>query len=565
MVGIWLLMTVGGIAFILRFGSLIPFVDDWAVILKLSSGERPTLDWLWSQHNEHRYPLCRLVMWASWQWSGGDLRASMVCAFVPLAAVALILLLAVRGARRRMEYTDAFFPLVLLHLGNSENFLWFIQSFFIWTAFLFGLLLCFVLRPAWWQRPAAVVGAGLCLILLPLQGAMGLACVPALTILFVLLALRCWLEPQRRGRLRAVILLTCAAFAVFLIGAYFWDFRVITRPPVDRSPLRIAATAARFLSVGMGPITSRIGLVGSVLIGGLLSSGVVLLGYALLRGPRPERFRALLFLVALGGPLSLALGLAWGRTEGAAGRYVIIAAPVWCWAYLVWAFYGPEPVGRFVRMSLFSLMCALSLYYVSLGMDIAKDRQKRTDEFQKEVAEGVPASGLSQWACYWCWDEAPFRQGLDQLREEGRGLFARIAAEPPMQDLRLPAGSAQPTRLTRDGETWRGTGSDSSLRFTLKKPLFVYEVRLKYTLTGENAPARMTVSWLRDGAEDPRRTVEGREFPIKLFTGPREKTQTIWVNDTIRDIFISPSEEPFQFNLLEIVLRVKAEDMPSRD
>jgi hypothetical protein len=75
----------------------------------------------------------------------------------------------------------------------------------------------------------------------------------------------------------------------------------------------------------------------------------------------------------------------------------------------------------------------------------------------------------------------------------------------------------------------------------------------------------MTVSWLRGGVDDPRRVVQGREFPIKLFTGPREKTQTVWVNDVIRDVVVSPSDEPFQFDLIEIILLVKDADVPLRE
>src|SRR5262245_54069128 len=59
---IWLLLLVGALAFVGRYGSRTPYMDQWGEIVPLFTGERTvTLEWLWAQHNEHRLPLAKLV------------------------------------------------------------------------------------------------------------------------------------------------------------------------------------------------------------------------------------------------------------------------------------------------------------------------------------------------------------------------------------------------------------------------------------------------------------------------------------------------------------------------
>lgn len=554
--GTWFLMTLVGVVFILRFASPIPFVDDWAVVIRLAGGASPSFDWLWSQHNEHRYPFSRLLMWATWRLTGGDLRAAMLGSFLPVSVAALALTVAVRRARGWMEYTDAFFPLVLLHLGNAVNFLWFIQSFFIWPACLYGLILCVLLNPRWLRNNWTIAGMGICLLCLPLHGAIGVAYIPALVAAFAAAAVMRWRDRQTPGGRHALLLLAFAASAVLLAAAYFWDFhRVAHHALPDRSPRRILVSAAQFLGMGVGPLAGRLGLSLALFVGTMLAAALVLLASAYVTR-REERGRILLLLLALEAPLALALGISWNREETQAPRYIILAAPFWCWLYAAWAVYGRHRIGPFARMCLFAGVCALSLYHVSYGLELAKARQKLTQEFQKDVADGVPIQGLRQWAYYWCWSETPFAEGLELLRDRGIGCFAAIAPDPPMREIALPLNLASALNVRREGDVWVGVGDNSRLQFALDKPRFVYAVRLTYQLDAPTDPSRMTISWLRSQDTDPRTQIRSQEFHIKLKNGPPLKTQTVWVNDVIGDLAITPSSEPYQFRLTQVVLLV---------
>src|SRR5215470_13424327 len=59
---IWVLMLGASLAFIWKYGSNVPSWDGWDMVPTLT-GEQPiTVSWLWSQHNEHRVPLPRLML-----------------------------------------------------------------------------------------------------------------------------------------------------------------------------------------------------------------------------------------------------------------------------------------------------------------------------------------------------------------------------------------------------------------------------------------------------------------------------------------------------------------------
>src|SRR5690606_31545168 len=58
----WALMLAGALWFLGRYGSNVPSWDGWDMVPTLTGHQPVTLDWLWSQHNEHRVPVPRLLL-----------------------------------------------------------------------------------------------------------------------------------------------------------------------------------------------------------------------------------------------------------------------------------------------------------------------------------------------------------------------------------------------------------------------------------------------------------------------------------------------------------------------
>src|SRR5262249_24127651 len=58
--------------FVYRYGDDVPYFDDWLIVPALTGHESITLRWLWSQHNEHRMPLTKLILLGLSRVSAGD-------------------------------------------------------------------------------------------------------------------------------------------------------------------------------------------------------------------------------------------------------------------------------------------------------------------------------------------------------------------------------------------------------------------------------------------------------------------------------------------------------------
>ena len=143
-------------------------------------GQEPNLpEWLWAQNNEHRLPLQKAVYLALLKISGGDFRVGMFADTLMLAGLCLAMILTARRLRGgRTRPADAFFPLVLLHIGHMENLDLGVEIQFIISTVLICAWLLIIVRERWPLPPGPAAAAGLVLVLLPLSGANGVVFAP---------------------------------------------------------------------------------------------------------------------------------------------------------------------------------------------------------------------------------------------------------------------------------------------------------------------------------------------------------------------------------------------------
>src|SRR5262245_41120890 len=114
---VWVTMLVGTLAFVDRYGSNVPSWDGWDMVPTLTGHQPVTVDWLWSQHNEHRVPVPRLLLLGLHRMTGINFRTPMFFNVLVTGALALGMILVARRLRGSASYTDAFFPLIFLHWG----------------------------------------------------------------------------------------------------------------------------------------------------------------------------------------------------------------------------------------------------------------------------------------------------------------------------------------------------------------------------------------------------------------------------------------------------------------
>jgi hypothetical protein len=138
--GTWSIMLVAALLFVRTYGSNVPSWDDWDMVPTLTGQQPITASWLWSQHNEHRVPLPRLVLLGLHRITGINFRTPMFFSVFALSVLAFAMIWIAKCLRGWISISDAFFPLVLLHWGAAPNFLWGWQLQFVSSTVLAGIV-----------------------------------------------------------------------------------------------------------------------------------------------------------------------------------------------------------------------------------------------------------------------------------------------------------------------------------------------------------------------------------------------------------------------------------------
>jgi hypothetical protein len=390
-VGIWLLLLVGALTFVGRYGSWTPYMDQWGEIVPLFTGERTvTLAWLWAQHNEHRLPLAKLVEATLVRAAGGDFRAGMLFNVALLGTLGLALPLALGRLRGRVVVGDAFFPLLFLGWGQCETLLRGDVAGNVLTTVLACLLLVVIAFTREAPPPSAALVAGVALILLPLSGGTGLSFVPPLAL---------WLTVATRGGRAFRWVLGLAVVALALTGAYVVGLECPSYHPRPAGPPAALQTTAEFLAMAFGTAAHEDWARAAWGAGAVLVVDAALLLFAI-RVPA-ERTRALGLAALLAALLLLALEVGisrsgFGPRAGLAARYAVLAAPLLAHAYVVWELYAPRVMLSPGRVLLLAALVLLVPAGVRTGWLYGNDRRARSDAFERDLRAGLPAPAVAR-------------------------------------------------------------------------------------------------------------------------------------------------------------------------
>ena len=242
--------------------------EDWKLVPALTGHQDHFLNWLWSPVNTHRVPLPRLIYLGLLElWP--DFRVGMVFNIVLLAAIAAGFVVFLRRVRGRTRWSDAFFPVAFLNLGNWANmgFSWQLM-WVVAAALACGLLLGITPTRELSTRRALVVCV--CLVAIPLTGATALPF--ALLVSFALVTKLRRSRPRIRVMLIASICISLAITVVSFVG--------LQHPagiPPSPSLWATLETGAKFLALAVGPAAGAWWFVSALaVISTLVGAGLVL-------------------------------------------------------------------------------------------------------------------------------------------------------------------------------------------------------------------------------------------------------------------------------------------------
>lgn len=464
--GVWAVLTLQALVFIVRYAQPGPIIDEWEFIPALTD-EESFGPWLWKLHNEHRFPLPRLI-WYPLTRITGDFSAGC---YVSLAGVSLLTLLMIRLAqqlRGRLNFADAFFPLSLLHTGHWENLRMGYQIVFMMNLVLAGILLWIVLRTNRTNLFRRGVQAGIVTLLLLACGAGGLAFGPFEMIW--LLAIGFWLltaMPRMVQRWRLLWLLALAAGMAAYIWLYLQGYH---RPSHHRDPVAFWGStneaafqgfrsAIQALAMAFGPAGSGLWPV-SIFIICFVGLECVLVLLRVLPNNYAERPRVAGLLLYLGAIAFMAFGIGWGRSVfvqangepgfmGHSSRYSWITWPALGAIYYLWMLYGTPRTSRWVPTVLFGTLAIMLPFNVATGFIEGEKHRHHNKEWEQSVRDGMSDEELIDryYPNYYGELKERMRVGLYLLRKNRiqyyRPLPERGEPLPPPRTIRLPRRSVR--------------------------------------------------------------------------------------------------------------------------
>jgi hypothetical protein len=558
--GLWALLLVADLAFVARYGRNVPFIDDWCMVPVLTGAEPVTVNWLWEQFNEHRYPLAKLTLLCLYRATGCDFRAGMIWNVLALGIAAFTLILAARKVRGRTSYADAFFPLVLLHWGHCGDLLWSTEVCFLLPTLFVSALLAVIVNTGNRIEVPMAIGAGLCLAMLPLCGAVGLAYVPALALWFAYAGIRRPDALNHAEKWARLSLLASALLSVLLVGVYFLGYEPPAHHAPSAGPWASVRTSVQFMSIGLGPPAEAFWPLSGWLVLGIEGLGVAVLVRSFQRWPA-DRLRTLGLLAFAGATASLALGLGWGRSgwgeqSGFLPRYVTLAVPGLMSVYFTGVVCRLR-VGGALQAGLLLLAAVLFPLNLKEGLGYGWTYRQQAEEFARDLRAGLPPFALAEYHYrFLCpWSKEEMAEYLRMLHQANIGPFQSMQDDPTMDEISVPVRPATVTRMSWHEQTWRGNGADSALEFSLEHPKQVYAIRLTCSYDPESdSSVAIRVLWTRRDTGTQGSVVLRRRFGAQAPLD--DPTVTVWVNDTIDHFRIYPDDKPFGFRLQEIILLV---------
>jgi hypothetical protein len=431
---VWAVMAGTMLAFVALYGYNVSQMEDWLIVPALVGKQPHLLQWLWSQYQEHRIPLAKAIYLVLLRASDGDFRIAMIANTLMLSILCLAMILTARRLRGgQTRLADAFFPLVLLHLGHLDNIFFGWQINYVISTSLVCAWLLIIFGGRWPLSPKDALAAGVTLVLLPLSGAYGMIFTPFVALWLVVGTLL--YRDKMTARWMTPFQITCVVFAIAVIGLYFVGYEPTT--PSNPGIVITAITAARFVGMSLGPVGAGMGRIFPASVIGVLFCGVACLLWAsavipLSRGlgnaRSAERFRVIGFLMFAAATAALVLLMGWGRAGwvpiyGMPSRYVLLSVPGLCAAYFSWILYGPDGTRDRVTM-VFAVAVLLALpFNLRQGLGHRDAYVELMRGFEQNVAKGMSWRELAerQTKGFIRWDPELDAKGMEMLHEAKMG------------------------------------------------------------------------------------------------------------------------------------------------
>ena len=294
----------------------------------ITGHESISLRWAWSQHNEHRVLVPRLILASLFRWVAPDFRAGMYLNAALLSLAAAMMFVLARRLRGHQRYTDVVLPLSILTSAQFEVLLIGFALNLVLTTWLSYALIAVLSRVI--ERPSwmSFIPIGIALVILPLCGGSGLVMLPPLILWFVgYLCWGWWSGRKLGGWARAFgfsSLVACSA----VVALYLSDYVRPAHHPSAPSLRGIVRTTLEFLSLSLYSSVSGYWKAAALTVVALVAAALMRLTAVVVRSPH-ERPRAVglaaVILSTMGVAISVGLSRSGFRPRRGSGKSLCVS------------------------------------------------------------------------------------------------------------------------------------------------------------------------------------------------------------------------------------------------
>lgn len=394
---VWVLMCCALVRQVLVYGTRVPFYDDWLMGAVLRPDSSIGSGWYWWVHNEHRIPLAKAI-YIFVVGTTHDARAGTFVTVALLASTARACMWMARTLRGRAHFTDAFFPLLWMHGGQSENVLNSFQVAFAIPAALTAVGLVLVSTTSARPSTKRVIGVGLVAFLMPLTGGVGLPQVVAWCAWLAIVFASSRRSPDARDRRAGFVALAFVVCTVALTAWYFVDYTLLPgfKPPGLGLLLEVAG---QFLTRSAGETAISFRPIATYVLVALLAAALAVLVRAARTSPT-NRMRAVGIATAIAAMIGTALAVAYGRARDGDGaglleRYGMVSAPMGCALFAAAALFPTRLLGRGLALALFAIVCASAFVNFRAGERAGQLRRAQAEALELDLAHGLTLEEIS--------------------------------------------------------------------------------------------------------------------------------------------------------------------------
>jgi hypothetical protein len=558
--GVWLFLTMVALGFVTFYGNRTPRWEDWFLVPAVTGIQPVDLTWLWENVQGHRIPILKLVLLACYSLFGFNSKPILYLNVLLFSALALGLLWAIREVRGRWCYGDAFFPIVLLNLGQTEAFSWAQTFLYVASTCLETLVLILIVISRRALNRSGLVLAAMSLVVLPFTFGGGLVFA---ALMIPWLVYQGWIVPRTMEPshfLARTVTLASAGIIVIITGLYFVRYQAYNSAPetlyVKPGLVAYAKTALKYLTsaFGGGAHLPWWQLPGTLIIVILITTSLCLF-LILARCRLSDDPRA----IGLASYMISWLGIAWvvGMGRYAWGdvmldsRYAATSVAVLIGSYFVWELHGLRAFVPLGRIILFTIVTAFLAANLQQGVRQGVTQRDAERGFLQDLRAALPIPRLvarHAWVTYYYHDR--LEGYLRQLRDAGISPYDQLPTDSSFQVHALSSESASAHQIEWDGERGRVLGPDAYLQFNLDKPEFISGLRFRFSLADPSGMMpTMKVRWYNFTKGE----LQQYNCHYESMTG-EEAEIVVYVDDMISNLLILPNNRASTFRMSRIEL-----------